>query len=203
MLTADHGEMLGAHWMWGKGGFHEASNHIPLIIRDPRRPAAAGRRVAGFTESVDVAATVLEWLGADAPQDWDGRALSPWLEEAGSEPLTAPSWREAAFWEFDFREIATSAAEGALGLKPDQCVLNVWREARWKLVWFAALPPLLFDLDADPHEMVNLADRPEHAATLACLTGKLLSRRMIHAERTLVNTQLTPGGVVRYEGPRE
>ena len=196
VLTADHGEMLGEHWMWGKGGFFEGSNHIPLIIHDPRRP---GRRtVDAFTESVDVAPTIIDWLGGAAPTDWDGRALSPWLDDANE-----PSWREAAFWEYDFREIATGLAEDALGLAPDQCVLNVWRENRWKLVHFAALPPLLYDLEADPGETTNLADQPEHAALLASLTGKLLSRRMIHAERTLANIQLTPTGVARYEGPRE
>lgn len=195
VLTADHGEMLGDHWMWGKGGFFEGSNHIPLIIRDPRRPGA--RRVDAFTESVDVAATIIDWLGGAVPEDWDGRSLSPWL--AGD----TPDWREAAFWEYDFRDIASGAAQTALGLTPDQCVMNVWREERWKLVHCAALPPLLYDLAADPDETVNLAERPEHASVLARLTGKLLSRRMIHAERTLTNTELTPSGVARYEGPRE
>ncbi|MBX2854057.1 MAG: alkaline phosphatase family protein [Rhodobacteraceae bacterium] len=203
VLTADHGEMLGSHWMWGKGGFYDASNHIPLIIRDPERPGG-GRHVTCFTESVDIAPTILGWLGAETPLDWDGRTLAPWLSWAASPcEITSFAWREAAFWEFDFREVATGAAQRALGLTPDQCVLNVWREERWKLVWFAALPPLLFDLKQDPNETVNLAERPEHAATLASLLGKLLSRRMIHAERTLTNTQLTPRGVARYQGPRE
>ena len=198
VLTADHGEMLGDHWMWGKGGYFESAYHIPLIIYDPRQPG--GGAVEAFTESVDVAATILDWLGGDAPDDWDGRSLTPWLSGASAAPS---AWREAAFWEYDFREIASNAAETALDLAPDQCVLNVWREARWKLVWFAALPPLLFDLEADPGETTNLADRPEHAHTLARLVGKLLSHRMIHAERTLTNTELTPTGVARYQGPRE
>lgn len=194
VLTSDHGEHLGDHWMWGKGGFFESSNHIPLMIFNPRRPG--GRAVSALTESVDVAPTILDWLGAAPPQDWDGRPLSPWM--AGE----APDWREGAFWEFDFREIASGSAEKALGLTPDQCVMNVWREDRWKLVHCAALPPLLFDLQNDPGESENLADRPEQAAKLAELTGKLLSHRMLHAERTLTNLQLTPGGIARYEGPR-
>jgi arylsulfatase A-like enzyme len=64
VFTADHGEMLGDHWCWGKAGWFEAANHIPLIIRDPRAAKAArGRRIEAFTESVDLAPTILEWLG--------------------------------------------------------------------------------------------------------------------------------------------
>lgn len=195
VLTADHGEMLGDHWMWGKGGYFDGANHIPLIIYDPRRPA--GRRVGAFTESVDVAATIIDWLGGEIPPEWDGRSLTPWIEHSAT-----PAWRDAAFWEYDFREIATGLAEKTLGLAPDQCVMNVWREDRWKLVHFAALPALLFDLANDPDETTNLADQPEFAATLAALTGKLLSHRMVHADRTLANTQLTPNGIARYDGPR-
>ena len=35
IFTSDHGEQLGQHWCWGKGGFFDASYHIPLLIRDP------------------------------------------------------------------------------------------------------------------------------------------------------------------------
>ncbi len=47
VLTADHGEELGDHWLTGKLGFFDGSYHIPLIVRDPRPEAdtrAAGRR---------------------------------------------------------------------------------------------------------------------------------------------------------------
>ncbi len=61
---------------------------------------------------------------------------------------------------------------------------------------FAALPPLLFDLAGDPHEMENLAGRPDMAATVAAYARKMLDWRLIHADRTLTNMQLTANGVV-------
>jgi arylsulfatase A-like enzyme len=62
MLTSDHAEMMGDHFMLGKGGFFDASYHIPLIIRDPRRRAAAGSSVDRFTEAVDVFPTLLDLI---------------------------------------------------------------------------------------------------------------------------------------------
>ncbi|MIL09566.1 phosphonate monoester hydrolase, partial [Salmonella enterica subsp. enterica] len=44
VLTSDHAEMMGDHFMLGKGGFFEQSYHLPLVIRDPRQKRA-GRRV--------------------------------------------------------------------------------------------------------------------------------------------------------------
>ena len=50
------------------------------------------------------------------------------------------------------------------------------RDGRWKLTLCDADPPLLHDLEADPHEAVNLAGDPAHAATLARLTAAIRAR---------------------------
>lgn len=65
---------------------------------------------------------------------------------------------------------------------------------------FAALPPLLFDLQNDPQETRNLASDPAHRETLLTCTQELLSHRLRHAERTLAASFITGEGVVtRYE----
>jgi arylsulfatase A-like enzyme len=198
IVTSDHGELLGDHWCWGKGGFHDASNHVPLIIRDPLAPRAArGRVVDAFTESVDLAPTILEWLGQAPPQAMNGLSLCPWL--AGETP--AP-WRSYVFWEYDFRTLGGGGLEQRLGLLPDQCTLNVVRDADWKYVHFTALPALLFDLRNDPHEFVNRAHDPAMAGVVARYAGLLASHRMLHAERTLTNTKLGPHGPRTWTGPR-
>ncbi len=104
-------------------------------------------------------------------------------------------WRDAVFFEHDFRTVKTQAAETALGISSDECSYAVIRDGRYKYVHFAALPPLLFDMVEDPHETRNLADRPEMAATVLHYAQRMLNWRLSHAERTLTNMQLTKDGV--------
>lgn len=198
IFTCDHGEMLGDHWMWGKSGYFDQAYHIPLIIRDPRRNAAAGRgrQVEVFTESVDIMPTILEWLGLEAPQQCDGRSLLPFIE--GHAPQ---NWRREAHWEFDFRDIEHGTAETALGLRSDQCNLAVLRDHTHKYVHFVGLPPLLFDMQRDPFELRNLADDPAYAAVLLDCTRRMLSWRMEHAEHVLSRMHITAKGVVEMPRP--
>jgi arylsulfatase A-like enzyme len=198
IFTSDHGEQLGDHWCWGKAGWFDASYHVPLIVRDPAAPPQArGRRVQAFTESVDIVPTILDWLGRPVPDEANGLSLAPWI--AGATPAT---WRDAVFWEYDFRTPHTQAAEQHFGLTSDQCSMNIYRDADYKYVHFTAQPPLLYDLARDPGELDNIAIDPAMAPVLARYAQRLLSHRMLHAERSLANTTLTPNGVVRHTGPR-
>ena len=92
----------------------------------------------------------------------------------------------------------TAAAEYYLGLTSEHCTLNVLRDERGKYVHFNGLPPLYFDLAADPWET-----RPvENPAAVSDYRGRLLSRRMTHAERVLSDTLLTRDGPVASRRPR-
>ena len=198
IFTSDHGEMLGDHWCWGKAGWYDAANYIPLIIRDPRAPAVArGRAVEAFAESVDVTPTILEWLGLAVPHEMSGHSLRPWLDGG-----TPEVWRQAVFWEYDFREPATQRPERALGITSDQATLNVIRDRQFKYVHFTGLPPLLYDLVRDPGELNDVAAEPAYLPVVAEYAQKLLSHRMLHAERTLANAMLTRAGVKVHRGPR-
>lgn len=199
VFTADHGEMAGDHWMFGKNGFFDPAFHIPLIVRDPREQASEtrGSVVEAFTESVDIMPTILDWLGQQPPPQCDGHSLLPFVHGAPPE-----RWREEAHWEFDFRDPVKRSAETFLNLSGDRCCLSVHRGTRYKYVHFAGLPPLLFDLAEDPQETRNLAELPEYReVTLRCAQD-LLSWRMAHADRTLANSLLTENGVVTLHDPR-
>lgn len=206
VLTSDHGDQMGDHWLVQKLGFWDESYHVPLIVRDPSPGAgnAKGTVVRSFTEHVDVMPTILDWMGIEVPLQCDGRALTPFLRDGG-----APSdWRTECHWEWDFRHPEFHLAEDLLGVPMEYCTLNVVRDENHKYVHFAAprdvLPPLLFDLVADPDQTVDLAAEPGSAPQIADLAGRLLSWRMRHDERTLTGHFLSPrqGLVVRRDDRR-
>jgi arylsulfatase A-like enzyme len=199
IFTCDHGDMLGDHWMWGKEGYFDQAFHIPLIIRDPRRSADSGRGrvVEQFSEAVDIMPTILDWLGLDVPAQCDGRSLLPFL--AGDSPA---DWRQEVHWEYDFRDVVGQSVERALGLNSDQCTVNVIRTRRLKYVHFTALPPLLFDIERDPDELVDRAHDPAYREDRLALTARMLSWRMEHDERVLTGMHLTRDGVFERRRPR-
>ncbi len=193
IVTSDHGEMLGEHFAWGKEIYFDPAFHLPLVIRDPRPQAdkARGSRVDAFTEAIDIMPTIIDWLGLKVPRACDGLTLGGFL--IGTPPA---DWRQEVFFEHDFRSVDSQEAETALGLSSDQCSYAVIRDADYKYVHFAALPPLLFDLRADPHESNNLAERDDMAGVMLGYAQRMLNWRLTHAERTLSNMVLTPRGLV-------
>nr|WP_276570081.1 alkaline phosphatase family protein [Rhodovibrio salinarum] len=198
VVTGDHGELLGERWLFGKEGYFDSAFHVPLIIRDPDAETTRGTEVAAITEAVDVVPTILDTLGGVVPEVCDGCSLRPFVRQG----RTPAGWRETAMFEFDFRDVAKLEAERHLGLAPDECALAALRGSRWKYVHCAGLPPLLFDLEVDPHESRNLAGDPAYAAIERDCAQALLSKRLLHADRTWTNTLLSEGGPTIYRGPR-
>jgi arylsulfatase A-like enzyme len=190
VVTSDHAEMLGDHRLLGKCGYFDAAYHIPLVIKPAGGTTAAGHIVEAFTESVDVAPTILEAIGVEVPPAMDGRPLTPFL--SGRTPSV---WRDAVHWEYDFREVGSTEVQDRLGLTVDTAQLAVLRDRSFKYVHFTGLPPLLFDLDRDPGELIDRAGDPDYAAVRADYAGRMLSWRMAHADRTLTGWSLvTPDG---------
>ena len=75
IFNSDHGEMLGDHGLLFKGGyFYDEVVRVPLIVRAPGK-LAAGKRVKGLSEEIDLAPTVLELLGLPIPAGMQGQSL--------------------------------------------------------------------------------------------------------------------------------
>jgi arylsulfatase A-like enzyme len=194
IVTGDHGEMLGDHFLWGKETVYDPCFHVPLIIRDPHRRAAVGTVVEAFTESVDVAPTILDWIGQEIPPGFDGRSLLPFAE--GKAPKR---WRDHVFCELDLGDpVKPTRYQKRLGLRLDEANMAILRERRFKYVHFnGGLPPLLFDMENDPHEMTDLAPDPAYAPELLRLARRMLDHRMAHAAHTATGMKLTGKGVKR------
>jgi arylsulfatase A-like enzyme len=199
IFTSDHGEQLGDHWLMHKLGFYDQSYYIPLIIRDPRRQADASRgtQITGFSESVDLMPTMLDWLGLDVPSQCDGFSLIPAIR-AGVMP---DGWRSEAHWECDFRNVRDDYVENHLGLTMHQCGLSVIRDHHYKYVHSAGLAPLFFDLRQDPGEFVNQAENPEFQSRVLEYAQKMLTWKINHADRGLTETSLGEGGAVTRRAP--
>jgi arylsulfatase A-like enzyme len=187
VVTSDHGEMGGDHWLLEKLGYWDQSYHVPLIVRDPRPDAAGGRGavVRAFTESVDVLPTICDWIGVETPRQVDGWSLAPFLRTGA----TPEHWRATAHWEWDFSNPESQAAERSLGVPMSHCSLAVARGERTKYVQFATdpalMPPLLFDLVDDPWQLHDRAGEPDAAAVAWQAAQELLRWRMRNDERTL------------------
>lgn len=78
IVTTDHGFLLAEHDWWGKNRapFFNEIAHIPLMIH---LPGAAPGRSGALSQNIDIAATLLDLHGVDAPDTMLGRSLLPAL----------------------------------------------------------------------------------------------------------------------------
>lgn len=79
---SDNGHMEGAHALDGKWVMYEESIHVPLIIRDPRLPAATQGRRSQMALNIDLAPTILAMAGVPVPAGVQGQDLQPFLKDA-------------------------------------------------------------------------------------------------------------------------
>ena len=175
VLTSDHGDYLGDHWLGEKDMFHEPSVKIPLIIYDPRPEADATRGTTcdALVAAIDLAATFVKAAGGRVPEHIiEGRSLLPWLRGE------TPDWRSYVISEYDYS--ATPVCE-QLGLEPRDARLFMVFDGRYKLVHSeGGFRPMLFDLQQDPEEFHDLAKTDGHGAEIGRLYGHLAEwgRRM-------------------------
>jgi arylsulfatase A-like enzyme len=151
ILTADHGDLLGDHWLGEKEMFYDPVIRVPMIVYDPSAAADATRgQVDGrFVEAIDVIPTVLDALALPpARHRLEGRSL---LELTRGTDVK--DWRDAVFCELDY---AFRQARRDLGRAPDECRAWMVRTARWKYVEWQGMRPQLFDLASDPAEFRDL-----------------------------------------------
>ncbi|WP_375589853.1 sulfatase-like hydrolase/transferase [Hoeflea alexandrii] len=179
VVTSDHGDYLGDHWLGEKDLFHEPSVKIPLIIYDPRREADATRGTTcdALVESIDLAATFVEAGGGKVPGHIiEGRSLMPWLNGE-----TPDEWRDFVISEYDY---SVTPMRTALGVRADDARLFMVYDGRYKLIHAeGGFRPMLFDTLTDPDEFHDLGGQPGHEAVLAELYEKLARWGRRNAQR--------------------
>ncbi len=149
VFVSDHGDMLGERGLWFKMNFLEGSARVPLMIAAPGIPAD---RIDTPVSTLDVLPTLAELAGVDMDE------VLPWTDGQTLVPLATGAGRDAPV----LMEYAAEASYAPLvGL----------RDGKWKYVHCELDPPLLFDLEADPRELKNLAADPAHAEIADRMAG--------------------------------
>jgi len=150
VLTADHGETMAEHaglLNHGEDVF-ETEVHTPLILRfaDGR---FAGTRCQVPISGVDLAPTLLEFLGLPAPAGVEGASFAPFLTGRVAAPPRDHVFSEATKPPHPSR----TRREAAILDRPHFRSVS---DARYKLVWRGADLRRVFDLADDPDEQENL-----------------------------------------------
>ena len=156
IFTTDNGYLHGEHGLADKWYPFEESIRVPLIVVDPRMPAAErGAANDALALNVDLAATILAAAGVSAPPRMQGRDLAP-LYLGGSPAGMRPPWRTEFFYEHPtITNIERIPSSEAL----------VRKDIKY-IVWPDYGREQLFDLVQDPGETTDVIADPAYAERL-------------------------------------
>jgi arylsulfatase A-like enzyme len=171
LFTSDHGDMLGSHGLRRKRKPHDESARVPGIIRWPAR-VPKGKVVDTLFSHVDMAPTLLALAGLDVPKTMQGADLS---RVALGQTTDGP---DAVLLQI------------FVPFNPDG-IAKPWRgivTATHTYARHEAEPWVLFDDQADPHQMKNLATEPAHAALREKLAAQLAALMKKHGDAWSFNS---------------
>jgi arylsulfatase A-like enzyme len=164
-FTSDHACHFKTRNTEYKRSPHESSIHIPLIVEGPRFNRSM--QISELVSQVDIAPTLLEAAGFQAPVSMQGRSFLSLLDRRSE------AWRNEVY--FEMSEFVTGR-----GLRTPQYTYAVAapKEPGWRPVPAAGryVEYMLYDLFADPHQHVNLAGRAPYQNVAESLRRRLLER---------------------------
>lgn len=164
LYMSDHGDMLGDQGFWTKQVMYEASAGVPMIAVGPGFPA--GRLVKTGVSLLDIAATALDVTGVAHDED--------------SAALPGLSLRNVAQQADDpLRTVFSEYHDGG-----SQTGTFMVRWGTWKFVYYVGQEPQLFDLEADPDELCDLAasDTDDQRVRAALQEGERRLRQICDPE---------------------
>ncbi len=151
IVMGDNGYFLGDRQLADKWLMYDASIRIPLIIFDPRNTQST--RIDAMVLNIDIAKTVLDLAGINAPKNYQGISLVPFLKNGNIQ-----SDRKSILVEHLWTLPDIPSSEG---IRTEQ-----WKYFRYRLI---KAPEELYDLKNDPLEKNNLAGEAKYIKLLAKL----------------------------------
>jgi arylsulfatase A-like enzyme len=149
VLWGDHGWHLGEHNFWGKHNTMHLSTRVPLIIKAPGKKAGTS---SSIVESSDIFPTLCALAGLPTPATVQGRDFSALFKDP-----TDP-----------FREVAYSRY-----LNGDAVITPHFTYTNYK----DGKSHMLYDLQKDPDENINVADDPAYSEPLRKMSALLKQRK--------------------------
>lgn len=152
VLWGDHGFHLGEHDFWGKHNTMHISTQVPLVISLPGRDLP---NTSAIVESSDLFPTLCELVGIEVPATVQGKSLVPLLEEPNQ------AFREVAYsrWGITHPGLAVISDRYNYTLYPKSGA------------------EMLYDLETDPDENVNVAHDASYGEVLERMRAHLVARR--------------------------
>ena len=151
IFVSDHGDMLGERGLWFKMSFFEGSARVPLMISSPDMTPGL---IHAPVSTIDLCPTLCDLAGVEMDE------VAPWTAGESLVPLGQGAERLSPVM-MEYAAEASYAPMVSLRLE------------RWKFNRCAIDPDQLFDLEADPNELHNLAALPEHQEVVSRLSAEV------------------------------
>lgn len=172
VFTSDQGFAWGEHGYAWKTGPYDACLRMPLIFRFPGR-VVRGAVCRQAVTIADVAPTLLGFAGVPLPWEMHGHDLGPLLREPAS-PSDYPVLMEHFYTRFGPETDGGETGSDFAGGVPWWLFV---RQGKFKYVRTLVPDEIeeLYDLEADPQELKNLALDAAHRLTLEDYRTRLLA----------------------------
>ena len=222
LFTSDQG----AQFPFGKWNLYDAGIKVPLLVRWPGR-TKAGATTEALVSLIDLLPTFVEAAGATPPTDLDGRSFLGVLTgqaDAAREEVYAAHTGDRAMNQAPMRAVRSGKYKYIANLRPDLVYTthvtkapgpdgywNSWvnraktdpKAAKLVERYEHRKAEELYDLEADPYELNNLAEEPAQTQTLEALREKVRQWRIQQGEdlsKPLMPDDVRPGDGPRYAG---
>ncbi|MEJ2114242.1 MAG: sulfatase-like hydrolase/transferase, partial [Flavobacteriaceae bacterium] len=148
IYSSDNGYFMGEHGYWDKRIAYENSMKIPMLMRYPKK-IKAGTIIEENALNIDLAPTILELAGVEAPEYMQGESMLKLFDENEENN----NWRDSFMFEYYVDDAYPYAGPNMLAIKTK----------RFKLIDAFLEDDIdeLYDLQNDPGEMNNLINDPE------------------------------------------
>ena len=173
IYTSDQGYFLGEHNLFDKRFMLEESLRMPFVIRYPQE-IKPDTEVSDIILNIDFAELLLDYANAKIPEKMQGRSFRQNLIKN-----TPKDWRDSMYYRYWTNSPQRPAHYGV-------------RTHRYKLINYYGLVEFgrnpdecweLYNLEKDPHERVNVYNRPENKNIIKRLKKKLEQLRSEYKDR--------------------